>query len=213
MAFLSLFGKKKNPAQAAMPYLQQIPGMATQQLNPYIQQGQTAGTAALGTYGQMAQDPADFVNQLMAGYTPSKGFQFKKNEALQAMQNSANAGGFAGTRQDQLQQGELADALASQDMYNWLSQVLGVQGTGLAGQQGFANQGFEANKSLTDILGSVLGSQAGLAFQGQSQSNKNMMDLISILGQLGGAAIGSFGGPAGTAAGAQIGGQFANSIW
>lgn len=211
MGFLSsLLGKSKNPADKAQPYLNQIAPMAQQNLNPYISRGTEAGDTAYGEFNKLVQDPTAFLDSLFANYSMSEGFNNRRNEALRTARDAAATGGFSGTYGDQKLQTELADSLLSQDMQQWLNNVLGVYGTGLEGLQGFQNQGFNASTDLTNILGSTLGSQAGLAFQGQSQRNKNKMDLLGILGQLGGAAIGGmFGGPAGAAAGSEIG----KKIW
>jgi hypothetical protein len=42
----------QNPANAAQPYLQQIPGVGHQNYDPYIQQGQQAGQTLQGEYGK-----------------------------------------------------------------------------------------------------------------------------------------------------------------
>ena len=195
----------KNPAKKAQPYLEKIAPMAKEQYNPYIERGQEAGNQAYGQYQQMAGNPSNFLNDLLAGYTPSKGFDFKKNQALGAMRNSAAAGGFAGSEADQTRQGELANSLASQDMYEWLDRVLGQHGQGLQGLSGLQQQGFQGSGALTDILGQTYGNQGQLAFQGQHAQNQGIMDLGKILASLAGAAM---GGPAGAKAGGAIGGAF-----
>lgn len=190
---MGLFGYS-NPAKKAQPYIEKIGPMAEQRYNPYIQQGQQAGQNVQGQYEQLTNDPGNFLNQLMSGYTPSKGFDFKKDQALQAMRNSAAAGGFSGTEADQIRQGELANSLSSQDMYDWVDRALGLYGRGLEGQQGFSNQGYNANQSLTDILGNSLNQQGGLAFQGQAQHNQGLMDLLSSLIGGGSAAYSAYKG-------------------
>lgn len=194
MGFLD-FLTGKNPAKAAQPYLQQIPGAVQPYYQPYINQGQQSGSAASGIYNQMSSDPTAFLNQLMSGYTPSQGYQFQADQAQKAASNAAAAGGYRGTSFDQMQQAELANALASQDMYKWLEQVLGVQGVGLGGQQHLADQGFQASTGYGDVLGNTLGAQGGLAYQGQAQKNKQNADFLQLLSSLGGAAFGAASNP------------------
>lgn len=183
----------KNPAKKAEPYLNQIAPMAKEQYNPYIQRGQEAGNQAYGQYQKMTEQPGNFLNDLLAGYTPSKGFDFKKDQSLQAMRNSAAAGGFAGGEYDQGRQAELANSLASQDMYEWLDRVLGQHSQSLQGLGNLQQQGFQGAGALTDVLGQTLGNQGQLAFQGQHAKNQGIMDIGKILASLGGAYMGNMG--------------------
>ena len=174
----------KNPAKKAEPYLNQIAPMAKEQYNPYIQRGQEAGNQAYGQYQQMTANPGNFINDLLTGYTPSRGFDFKKQQAEQAMRNSAAAGGYAGTTADQTRQGELASSLASQDMYEWLDRVLGQHGQGLQGLGNLQQQGFSGTNDLVNILGSTLGKKCELAYQGQINQNSNISDILKLLPNL-----------------------------
>ena len=180
MGLLSFLGGK-DPSKAAQPYLQQITPMAEQRLNPYIQQGQQAAQSAQGQFRNLSENPASWINELLGHYTPSAGFDFKKDQALKAMRNSAAAGGYSGTEADQIRQGELASALSSQDMYDWLDRVMRSHETGLSGQTHFADTGYNANANLTDIAGNSLQQQGGLAYQGAAQKTKNIMDMIKLL--------------------------------
>src|SRR3954471_7701589 len=100
----------KNPADAAMPYLNQIPGMAQQHLNPYIQRGETAYHAMQKPFEQMAQDPAGMLESLMGKYEPSKAYQVHRDEAMRAAANTAAAGGMRGSAQDSMGEGRLVDS-------------------------------------------------------------------------------------------------------
>lgn len=189
-------------------YLDQIPGIGKQYYEPFVNRGNEAQGQASEAYSRMLQDPTSFVDQIMASYQPSKGYDFKKKNAINAAQNSAAAGGFSGTYNDQMQQSELANGLLSQDMQQYLQNILGVQGTGLAGQQHVGDMGFQASGSLADYLGNALGARAGLSFQQGQQANQNQAGTTGMLtgllgqgigmlgsGKMGGA--GSFGGPGG----------------
>lgn len=206
MSILSnLFGGR-NPADAAMPYLNQIPGVGHDAYDPYITAGRQAGQNTQGQYEGLMNDPTGFINKLMESYKPSEGYQFQKGELTKELGNTSAAGGFAGTEYDQMQQGKGIQGLLSQDMQQFLSNALGVYGTGLQGEQGIADKGFQASGSLADILGGSLNQQGGLAFQGQSQQNANktamISSLIKALGMAGGmAATGGVGGLGALAAG------------
>lgn len=188
-----LFGK--SPSKAAMPYLQQAGDMAQQQYSPYQSQGQSAYEQLNPTFAQMAQDPTGFMDQLIKSYKPSEGFKFQEDYLTRGMQNTAAAGGFAGTPYDQLEQAMAVQGLLGTDMQNYLQNALGVQQTGLAGQQDFYNKGYDSTKNLADAMGNVYGSQAGLAYKGQEQKNKNQADFLKSLIQMGIAgASGGMGG-------------------
>ena len=58
-----LFGSTKgNPANSAMPYLNQIPGIGHQYFDPYVQQGQQVAPNLQAQYGQLTNDPTGFYN-------------------------------------------------------------------------------------------------------------------------------------------------------
>lgn len=214
MSILSkLFGGGTNPADAAMPYLNQIPGVGHQYYDPFITQGAEAGQKTQSQYDTLMSDPTAFINKLMQGYQPSEGYQFQKDELTKAMGNTAAAGGISGTPLDQMNQAKGIQGLLSQDQQQFLQNALGVFNTGLQGEQGIADKGFQASGSLADYLGSNLGQQGQLAFQGQSQKNANktamLGALMKALGMAGGMATG--GGLGGLAS--LAGGGFGSSMF
>lgn len=161
----------RNPAINAMPYLNQIGPIGQEAYNPFIQQGQEAQAVANPTYNYMAQNPSEFLNEMMRNYNPSEGYRFKQREMLRAAQNSAAQGGFAGTRNDQMSQADLVRGLLGEDMQQYLANVAGLRQAGLQGQEGRINRGFESAGSLADYLGSNLGQQANMVFTGEGGEN------------------------------------------
>lgn len=201
----SLFGGgKSNPANAAMPYLNQIPGVGEKYYNPYIEQGQQAGGMLSEQFQKLMSDPTGFINQLQSQYKPSEGYQFKRGELEKGLGAQAAAGGLAGTPYHQQEYGQMADKLLSEDMQQYLENALGVYGKGLAGEQGFYNTGFQASQNLADMLAGNLNQQGGLAFQGQAQKNANQQQLMQMLAQLLGGAGGLVSNPLSL---------FGNKIW
>ncbi len=182
-------GNQEDPMQ----YLNQIPQQTGQYLNPYIQQGQQAGSAAQGQYGQMAQNPMDFLNQIMAGYKPSQGYQYKQGVMGRDMANTAASGGFRGTNEDQRQRGELINALMGQDMQQYLQNVLGIQGTGLQGQELGAGRGFQASGDMANITGTNLSERAGLRMNQENQRITDRGNMMKMLASIAGAASGVTG--------------------
>lgn len=207
MSWLSkLFGGDgKSPMDAANKYLNQIPGVGHEGYDPYVNTGLDASGKTKSKYENLMNDPTDFINKLMDGYKPSEGYQFQKDQLTKDLSNTAAAGGVAGTPLDQMNQGQGIQKLLSEDMQQFLKNVLGVFGKGLEGEEGIAGRGFDASKNLTDLLGGALNQKGGLAFQDQQQKDKNKNDLWSMFGKaLGGGAGFALGGVPGAAVGAGI---------
>lgn len=185
-----------NPAQSAMPYLDRIPGIGRQYYQPFIDQGQQAQQQLNPMYQRMMQDPSEFVNALMRGYSPSEGYRFKEKNMLNAARNSAASGGFAGTENDQMGQADMVRGLLGDDMQQFLANVLGVQGAGMGGMENQVGRGYESAGNLAGYLGNALGSQGSLAFQGEAQRNQNRADkrnaIWNLLGNLAGAGAGAY---------------------
>lgn len=204
MSWLSDFFKGgKNPADAAMPYLNQIPGMEKSYLEPYISRGNEASNILAPQFTQMTQNPAAFLENIMKGYEPSRSYKLSRDEALRAAGNTAAAGGMRGSLNDIENESRLADVLMGQDMQNWLQNVLGIQKEGTTGLGHQSDTGFNASTGLSSDLANVLGTQAQLAFQGQTNQNQSRSDLLSgLVKALGG--IAGFGLPGGGTIGGNI---------
>jgi len=54
-----------------------------------------------------------------------------------------------------------------------MGRAMNLYDTGLSGMQGIGNMGFDASKSLSENLESMLMSQAQLAYQGQNAENQH----------------------------------------
>lgn len=186
-----------NPAESAMPYLNQIPGIGREYYDPFIQQGRQAQQQLNPMYERMSQDPTEFINALMRGYSPSEGYRFKEGQMMKAAQNAAASGGFAGTDYDQMQRADMIRGLMGEDQQQFLANILGIQGAGMQGLEGQVGRGYESAGNLAGYLGNALGAQGGAAFQGQAQRNANRMGrsnaFYNLLGNLAGAGAGIYG--------------------
>ncbi len=170
-----LFGKYpsyQNPADSGMQYLDKVPDILKQYYNPYIKSGQDASKTLQNQYGQMINDPNAIYNKISSGYTQSPGYQFKLSQALMAGDNAAAAGGMAGSPMHQQQNMQLASDISSQDFNNWLSQVLGVYGQGIAGEEGFNKMGYDSSTELGTDLAKNYGNEAELAYKGTGAQNE-----------------------------------------
>ncbi len=211
-------GGKKNPMDEANNYFNQIPRVAHQGYDPYIDQGQDASGKTKTAYERLMEDPTGFINELMKNYQTSEGYGVAKDELTKTYGNTAAAGGIAGTPLDQQNQAQGVQGLLSKDMQQFLENALGVYGKGLAGEEGIATRGYDASGKLTDILGSNLNQQGSAAFQNAQQQNKDRnswyQSLAKALGVGAGAVFGgATGGLPGAAAGAKAGGKIGNSIF
>lgn len=173
-------GGNRNPMKDANKYLNQIPGMGKQAYNPFIDRGARAGNMLEGEYGKL-MDPTSFMNDIMKNYEMSAGATYQRDKLGKGIGATAAAGGFSGTPEHQTEYGEMANKIMSGDMQQYLQNALGIYGTGLQGEQGFNDQGFDATKSLTDLLGGTLASQAGLSFQDATQANKDKQSFLNAL--------------------------------
>ena len=198
-------GGNSNPMDAANQYLNQIPGVAHQGYDPYVNEGRDASGKTKGQYEDLMNDPTGFINKLMESYKPSEGYQFQKDQLTKEMGNTAAAGGIAGTNYDQMNQAAGVQGLLSKDMQQFLQNAFGAFNTGLQGEEGIASRGFDASGKLTDALGGALNQQGGLAFQNAQQKNKDKNGLWSMFGKaLGAGAGGLLGGVPGAKVGAGI---------
>ena len=198
-------GGGKNPMDAANQYLNQIPGVAHQGYDDYINQGKDASGKTKSQYEDMMNDPTGFINKIMEQYKESEGYGFAKDRLTKEMGNTAAMGGIAGTPMDQMNQAEGVQGLLSKDMQQFLENALGRYDKGLAGEEGIADRGYDASGKLTDALGGALNQQGGLAFNDAQQKNKNKNDMWSMFGKaLGGGAGFALGGLPGATFGAGL---------
>ena len=206
MSWLSnLFGGGENPMQNANQYLNQIPGVAHQGYDDYINQGKNASGKTDSAYQGMMDDPTGFINNIMKNYQNSEGYKFQEKQLTDEMGANSAAGGFAGSGYDTRQQGQAIQGLLSQDMQQFLQNALGRYDKGLAGEEGIATRGYDASGKLTDALGGALNQQGGLAFQDAQQKNKNKSDMWSMFGKVLGAGVGgAVGGLPGATLGSKL---------
>lgn len=182
-ALYNTFGKN-NPSRAAGNELGKIPGYGQEAYNPFIKQGQNAMGQLGPQYSQMAGNPTDFYNNIMSQYKPSAGYQYQADKLGQAAHNNAAAGGFAGTGGHNQMHGELLQQLLGGDMQQFLSNILGIQGSGQQGLQRQADTGFIGSGGLADYLGSAAGQQGGFNAYGRHEQNANRNEGLSALSNL-----------------------------
>lgn len=178
----------KNPAESAMPYLNQMGGQSGQYLNPYITAGQGAMGQLQGQYGNLISNPGQMFNQFGQSFQQSPGYQWQLGQGLQAANQAAAAGGMLGTPAHQQQSQQVAQGLANQDYYNYMNPVMNMYGQGLQGLQGINQMGYGASNQMANTLMEQLMAQAQTAAYGTQGQNQN------IGGSIGSILSGIFGG-------------------
>lgn len=171
----------KNPASAAMPYLQKIPSTITPYYQPYIDKGNQALSDTFAQYSKLISNPGGVLNDFGKDYQQSPGYEWTSSQATGAANNSAAAGGMLGTPQNQEQSAEAAGHVADEDYWNYMQNVFGLYTQGLSGEQHVSDTGYKASSSLADDLGKNLQSESGLAFNGAASQDKANSDFLGSL--------------------------------
>jgi hypothetical protein len=196
----------ENPADAAMPYLEKIPGAVQPYYQPYIDTGTESLKTLQDQYNMLLNDPTIMMSKIGSSYTASPGYQYNVDQATAAANNAAAAGGYLGSPAEQENLAKQISGIASQDYDTYMNQALAQYGLGLQGTQGLNQMGYNASTGYAGILDDLYKSEANLSYAGQANQNAHSASGINNLMTLGGAAVGGyFGGPAGATAGAKIG--------
>lgn len=187
MSWLSeLLQGGKNPADAANPYIGQIPGATSPYFDPYFQAGKGQLPGLQDIYKKLLGDPGAFMNKIGEGYKESPGLKNQIAQAMQGAGHAAAAGGMAGSPAHEQENMQLASDISSKDYNNWMQNALGMFGSGLSGSQGMAGMGQKAGSDMASMIAQALSQQGAYAYQGQAGQNQNQNSLWSnILGGLG----------------------------
>lgn len=167
----SLAGLFNNPYNAGNQYFNQIPGQLQNAFNPYMQEGQQLLPQLTGEFNQLTSNPAANLSAIGKTYQQSPGYQFQVNQATDAANRSAAAGGMVGSGANQVQTAGIANQLANQDYQQYMQNALGLQSEGLQGQMGLENQGYNAASQYGSDMSSYLSAMGGNAEQ--AAQNKN----------------------------------------
>ena len=165
-------GHQPNPADAAIPYLNKIPGNLSRYLSPYVGSGQNALSTLQGQYGGLINNPSSMLAGFGKNFQEDPGYQWNLKQGENAITNAAAAGGMAGSPMHQQQAGQLASNLANQQYQNYLQNVMGLYGQGMAGEQGLNQLGFQGSEDMAQGLAQALMQQANLAYAGQANQNQ-----------------------------------------
>lgn len=182
-------GSQTNPAEAAAPYLDKIPDVGKQYLDPYIQRGQESGDILADEYGSLINDPTALINKIMQGYGGSSMQTQTQNDAMRAMNNQAAAGGTLGSIPSMIDMGRVSGDISNRYQQDFLKQALGLYDTGLSGESHFNDIGADSSKALMDLLTNNLMNQSKLAYENQDQTNQNNASFIDSIGKVAGTVL------------------------
>jgi len=174
--FNGLFGDSGRPYQDAMDQYKEWANKAQNAQNPFLQ----AGTGAIPQYQEWLngmKDPSGFINNLMGQYKESPWAKYQQNQAMRAGMNAASAGGTLGSTPFIQQSQQNASNISSQDMQNWLGQVLGINtqyGGGLFGEMGMGQNAANALTNMYGDMGRQMGEGAFGKRAGEQQDRNNI---------------------------------------
>lgn len=188
--FGGLFGNSGAPYQDAMDQFQKYYKQAQGFQNPFLQAGQQ-GLGNFQSWLGTMQDPTKFINNTMNQYQQSPWAQFEQQQAMRAGQAAGSASGLTGSSPLMQQMQQNASNISSQDMQNWLGNVMGINSQYGQGQLGLAGMGQNAANMLSQMA-SNMGMQMGAGAYGE-QAGKNQ-DFNNIIGGLFGPGFGGGGG-------------------
>lgn len=169
-----LFGDAGQPYEDASNTLQGYYGQATQAQNPFLKMGYGA-IPGYQNWVQGQANPSMFINNLMNQYQQSPWAKFQQQQAIRAGQNMGSASGLTGSTPLLQFAQQNAQNISSQDMQNWLQNVLGINtqyGQGLQNQIG---GGQTAANSLSSLAQNFGENQANLSYD-QSQAQQNQQN-------------------------------------
>lgn len=149
-------------------------------------------------YTAYAGDPEGLLARIMGNFEQSPGQMRANQERLMAQSNTAASQGRALSPMQIKEQGDLASALTSEQMQQYIQNVLAQQQLGLGAAQGAAGD-----------VGNIYNQQGAYAYQDQRENKNNRNAFLSSLIQaLATGAGGLLGGPPGAAAGAGLSSLF-----
>ena len=182
-----LFGRSGKPYDKAAEQYEKYGRMGQNTLQPFY----NAGTGAVNNYQDWLnsqKNPTDFINKIMGDYKASPYSQYLQQQSLNATNNAGSASGLTGSSALQLQQQQNAGNIASQDMNQWLQNVLGINTQYGQGENNLVNTGQNSANALTQLFNN-LGGRMGETAYGKEAGKQN--DFWNTIG--GGLnAIGSF---------------------
>ena len=175
-----LFGSGGGYDNAGKAYNQ-----AFNQAQRYQQPFYNAGQQAIPQYQDWAnkmQDPTKFINDTMGQYQESPWAKFQTQQALRAANNAASASGMIGSTPAAQANADYARNISSQDMQQWLNQVLGINSQYGGAQGNLMNMGQNIANNMSN---NAMNHGKNMGQIGYNQGEANQRDWGNIFGGIG----------------------------
>lgn len=180
-------GGSNKPYDAAGQQYQQWTNNGTATQAPFY----GAGVGAIPQYQQWLQgqqDPSKFINSLMGNYSESQGAHNKQQAMMNAGTNYGSATGLTGSSALGQQMQQNAGQISSEDMNQWLQNVLGINTQYGEGQKNLMGMGQNSANALTDMYQNTGKNMGDAAFGSAQGRRKDSNDFWGGIGNM----IGSF---------------------
>lgn len=178
-----------NPADEAMGYVSQLGETVGPYFDPYIDAGLGALDTLYDEYGNLISNPQSIYDMLASGFQASPGYQYNYDQAMNASNSAAAAGGMLGSPAHTQQSQEMAMQLANQDYYNYLDNMTSLYSMGLGGMGDINQMGYGASNQMANYMAQELMAQAYLAAMSAKFKNAQTGGLIGGIVGLGTSAV------------------------
>jgi hypothetical protein len=187
-------GGRKNPSDVANQHLDNMPPFIMELMKKFGMQGDEARGPLQEQYQKMMSDPSSILSGLGKGYQESPGYQFNKNQALEAGNNAMAAGGMIGSPAHAQNAQDTASGFASRDYNDYMGNAMKVYGQGLEGMGKVDERGYEATKDFSKMIQEYFSGKANNAYEGQASKNASKNDMMKMLFDLFGKGAMAAGG-------------------
>lgn len=150
-------------------------------MQPWIDRGNTAFGKYSGGLDKM-ENPGDFYDQIVQGYEPSKGFEFRQNKMLDTLANKAMATGTFGTGASQREMTDYINGILNEDLQRYIENYQGINNQYLEGEHGISNQGYEAGTNSALQNANFLNNEGKLKADMARAQSKGLTGMIGTLG-------------------------------
>lgn len=171
------FGNSDKPYSDAGNKYEEYGNKAIDVQNPFYQAG-LRGLSGYEDWLSGMKDPADFINNLMGGYSESAYAKNLTQQAMRAGTNAASASGLTGSTPFAMQMEQTAGGIASQDMDKWLKQVLGINSQYGAGERSLAGMGQHSADQMSRIYNDMGRFLAEMQYGEGAANNRDRGNLI-----------------------------------
>ncbi len=173
---LGLYGDSSEPYKNAEDTLHNFYNQSKGFQNPFLNMG-TSAIPQMQDWLKGMQDPSSFINNLMGKYQESPWAKFQQQQAIRSAQNMGSQSGLTGsTPLTQFAQ-QNAQNISSQDMNQWLQNVLGINtqyGQGLGNE---ISGGQNAANTLTNAATGFGEDIAGMRYNEKAAENNQRGNL------------------------------------